>query len=223
MLHPPSKAARTAMARLLAATPTAGWNRQTQLITVTLGVCTLDALPPSTNSYLPGPSPLLSALYQPLRPWRPHAPSPGLCHHHPLLCVCGGPFSLWPSLLLCAAGWQLLLPWLGPSQSSPTSSPPPFPLCSLPISTRPLPPPLSEAHQWQPILSSTSFPRAPSPNQPAFPCPQAHTPGHMHSFTCVFTVVPLLLPTEPSPTHPPWGHQGRAGPGVGWGEGVRPS
>lgn len=48
---------------------------------------------------------------------------------------------------------------------------PPFPLCSLPISPCPLPPPLSEAHQWQ-LISATSSLGAPSPSQSvSHPCP----------------------------------------------------
>lgn len=182
MLHPPSKAAQTAMARLLAATPPAGRDRQTQLITVTLGVYTLDALPPSTNSYLLGPAPLPSAVYQPRRPRRPHAPSPGLCHCHPLLCV-------WRSFLTLAqpaplSSWRAAPPPLArpfPERSHLL----PTPLPSLFPSHQYSPPPSAfvwgapmAAHPLLHLLPGSPLPKPASLPLPTGRCLLPHTWPH---------------------------------------------
>lgn len=133
----------------------------------------------------------------------------------------GCPSSLGPTSSVCPAG-QCLLPRLGPPDGA-IPPPAPFPLCSLPISPCPLPPPLSEAHQWQPISSATSSLGAPSPSQSvSHPCPRqggprtcplpSPSPTWPHPFICFFTHSPL----SPSPRRPPHPRdpKGTAEPGV---------
>lgn len=79
------------------------------------------------------------------------------------------------------------------------------------------------AHPLLHILPRSPLPKSASPPLPAGRCLLPPSPGHMHSLTRSFTVVRLLLPTEPSPPHPPWSHQGHAGPGVRvgrWGQAI---
>ena len=105
---------------------------------------------------------------------------------------------------------------------------PPFPLCSLPISPCPLPPPLSEAHQWQPISSATSSLGAPSPSQSvSHPCPRQGVGGCTCPLPSPSTTWPHPFirfsthsPLSPSPRRPPHPRdpKGTAEPGVGvWG------
>ena len=86
---------------------------------------------------------------------------------------------------------------------------PPFPLCSLPISPCPLPPPLSEAHQWQPISSATSSLGAPPQvNQSATPAhgrgggAPAPTPAPPSDTSQEMSSV---SPDVTSPQNRPWG------------------
>lgn len=185
---------------------------------VILGVCSPDT--PSSSgrirsSYLLGPGvPPVSPLSIPRAPGGPCPPIPWSCHCR-LLSVCLSALLATaqppPSVQLAGVSSLACLPGLA-LLTKPSHHPPPFPLCSLPISPHPLPPPLSEMHQWQPIPSATSSleppPPArlsPLPKSVSRPYPQGGTrpfplpppPGHTHSFTRSLI---LSSPQEP-PTH----------------------